>query len=55
VVEMQDKTIVSIARISAGTAILIATMVTGVNGAYQTLAMLLLGLPIEGLVKQSET
>jgi len=46
---MKAETIIALARIGAGTSILIASMVTGVNGAYQTLAVLLLGVPVEAL------
>jgi len=46
---MNNKTVIAMARIASGTAILITSMVTGVDGAYQMIAMLLLGLPIEGL------
>lgn len=49
---MKGKTAIAITRIVAGASILIATMVTGVNGTYQTVAMLLLGLPIEALQKE---
>lgn len=46
---MQGKIIVALARIAAGAAILITSMVTGENGTYQNLAILLLGLPIEAM------
>jgi len=57
VITIQPKTIIALARITSGTAILIASMVTGVNGTYQMLAMLLLGVPIEAVqgVKKEET
>jgi len=50
---MNDATKIALARIASGTAILIASMATGVNGTYQILAMLLLGLPVEALAKRA--
>lgn len=52
---MKDKTIVTLARIAAGAAIFITSMITGVNGVIQSAALLLLGLPVEGLIKDAET
>lgn len=49
---MKDKTMVALARIGVGGAILVTSMVTGVNGAYQMLAMFLLGVPVEVLQKK---
>ena len=46
---MDSKTTVAVARLFTGGAILIATMVTGVNGGYQMLAMLLMAVPVEAL------
>jgi len=51
---LDNKTVVACARIASGTAILITSMATGVNGAYQMIAMLLLGLPIERLQSAKE-
>lgn len=48
-INLDNKTIVALARIASGTAIFITSMVTGVNGAYQALALLMLGVPIEAL------
>ena len=48
---MESKTLISLARMTCGTAILIASMVTGINGTFQMLGVLLLGLPIEALQK----
>jgi hypothetical protein len=51
---MDNKTIIALARIASGTAIFITSMVTGVNGAYQALSLLLLGVPIEVLQRGKE-
>lgn len=47
---MNDRTIVSLARLACGTALLIAHAVTGINGLVVNTAMLLLALPVERLV-----
>lgn len=46
---MNSKTVVALARIASGTGILITSMVTGVDGVYQMVAMLLLGIPFEAV------
>ncbi len=46
---MDNQTIVACVRMACGTAIFVTSMVTGVNGAYQMLAMLLMGVPVERL------
>lgn len=48
---MDNKTTVAVARLFTGGAILITSMVTGVNGAYQMLAMFLMAVPVEALQK----
>jgi len=48
---MESQTIVTVTRIAAGAAIFITSMITGQNGTYQLLAMLLMGLPVERLQK----
>lgn len=48
---MNNKTIIALARMACGASILIASMATGVNGTFQTLGVLLLGLPVEALQK----
>jgi hypothetical protein len=52
---MKSKTLIALARIASGTAILVTSMVTGVDGAYQMMAMLLLGIPVEGLQSAKKT
>ena len=51
---MDSKTTVTVARLFTGGAILCTSMVTGVNGAYQMLAMLLMAIPLEALQKPEE-
>ena len=46
---LDSKTTVAVARLFTGGAILCTSMVTGVNGAYQMLAMLLMAIPLEAL------
>ena len=53
---MDSKTIVTVTRMVCGAAIFITSMVMGVNGAYQMLAMFLMAVPVEVLqpVKKEE-
>ena len=44
---MEDKTIVTCVRTLSGAAIFITSMVTGINGAYQVIALFLMGVPME--------
>lgn len=46
------KLITALGRMACGTAILITSMVTGQNGTFITLGVLLLGLPVEALQKK---
>jgi len=52
---LKEKTLIVLGRLTCGTAILITSMVTGVDGMYQMIAMLLLGLPVEALKKETVT
>ena len=51
---MDSKTTVAVARLFTGGAILVTSMITGVNGAYQMLAKLLMAVPVEALQKPAE-
>ena len=44
---MEDKTLVACIRTLSGAAIFITSMVTGINGAYQVIALFLMGVPLE--------
>ncbi len=46
---MESQTIVAVTRIAAGAAIMITSMLTGVNGTTQMFAMFLMGIPVERL------
>lgn len=46
---MNSKTIVASVRVACGTAIIITSMVTGINGTFVLVGLGLLGLPIEAL------
>lgn len=46
---MNNRTIVALGRMACGTAIIITSIVTGVNGTFISLGILLLGLPVEAL------
>lgn len=50
---MKDRTIITLGRLAIGGAILITSMVTGENGSYIMLALLLMGMPIEVLAKDA--
>ena len=52
---MDSKTLVAVARLFTGGAILCTSMITGVDGAYQMLAMLLMAVPVEALQPNKET
>lgn len=51
---MKSKTIITLARLAAGTAILITSMVTGVNGTTQSIALVLMAVPVEVLAKDEK-
>jgi hypothetical protein len=44
---LKEETMIVLGRMACGTGILIASMVTGVNGFYQLLSAVLLGVPLE--------
>jgi len=44
---MEEKTIIVLGRLACGTAILITSVVTGMNGILQGISLLLLGVPVE--------
>jgi len=46
---ISEKAIITLARLFTGGAIFIASMVTGVNGEMQMLAMFLMAVPLEAL------
>ena len=48
---MEDTSIIALGRCVCGTALLIASMYTGINGLMQGIALILLGIPIEHLKK----
>ena len=53
---MRFRTLITLARLACGTAIFITSMVTGVNGNYQNIAILLMAIPVEVLTSdQKET
>jgi len=49
---ISEKAMITLARLFTGGAIFIASMITGVNGSAQMLAMFLMAVPVEAL--QSE-
>jgi len=46
---ISEKAIIALGRLFTGGAIFIASMVTGVNGSAQMLAMFLMAVPVEAL------
>ena len=52
---MKDTSIIQLFRVACGTAILIASMVTGENGTMQMTALVLLGVPFEAVKYAKET
>lgn len=48
------RTIVTLARIAAGAGIMITSMITGVDGTYQMVAMFLLGIPFEAVQREKK-
>jgi len=46
---MEGKTIVTLGRLACGTALLITHAITGVNGTLISVALFLLGMPLERL------
>lgn len=46
---MKDTSIIQLFRLGCGTALLITSMVTGVNGMMQMTALVLLGIPFEAV------
>lgn len=46
---MDGKKLIAVVRVACGTAIIITSMVTGVNGTFILVGLGLLGLPIEAL------
>jgi len=51
---MKSVTIVALARIVAGASIMVTSMITGVDGTYQMVAMFLLGVPFEAVQRVSK-
>lgn len=49
---MQEKTVIALGRMICGTAILITSILTHVNGVLQGLSLFLIGVPIEMLRKE---
>lgn len=50
----EDKTVITIARMTCGTVILVASLVLHVNGTLQGLSLFLIGVPVEHLVKKKQ-
>ena len=48
---MKDESIIALGRCACGTALLLTSMLTGINGMVQTISLILLGIPIE-LIKK---
>lgn len=51
---MNEKTIITLARMACGTIILVSSLVLHVNGTLQGLSLFLIGVPIEMLRKEKE-
>ena len=51
---MKNKTLITLTRLGCATAIFITSMVTGVNGNYQNIAILLMAIPVEVLASDKE-
>ena len=53
---MNNRTLITLARLACGTAIFITSMATGINGNMQNIAILLMAVPVEVLASdQKET
>lgn len=51
---MNMKTLVTLGRLACGTAIFITSMVTGQNGVFQMVSLVLMGVPFEALQKSDD-
>ena len=51
---MNEKTIITLARMTCGTVILISSLALHVNGTLQGISLFLIGVPIEVLRKDKD-
>lgn len=49
---MNNKTLIQLARLACGTALLIAKMVTGADGTLTIISLVLMGVPFEAISKK---
>jgi len=52
---ISEKAMIALARLFTGGAIFIASMVTGINGQAQLIALFLIGFPLEALQNGKKT
>ena len=51
---MNDSTLIQLGRLACGTALLIAHVVTGLDGTLTVIAMVLMGVPFEALKRATQ-